>query len=85
MPTCREVAREIASDGLERCGWWRRLRVQLHLLMCRHCRAYARQIRALGVLARRLCEESGPDEADLHRLEHILLREIDSQPPQGPR
>lgn len=82
MLSCREVAREIASEGLERRSRLHRFRVRLHLFMCRRCRAYGRQIRALGVLARHLCQESAPDEAHLQKLEATILHEVDARRPQ---
>jgi anti-sigma factor RsiW len=45
MLTCREVT-ELVTDYVEgRMGWWDRIRFNLHLGMCRHCRAYVRQVR----------------------------------------
>ena len=54
MISCREVTRTISSGELEAAAWPRRLRVKLHLLMCRHCRRYARQLEKLGAAARDL-------------------------------
>jgi predicted anti-sigma-YlaC factor YlaD len=82
--SCREVAREIATDRVERKGVLNRLSVRLHLFMCRHCRAYAEQIRLLGVLTRHLCEELAPDETRLRELEAAILRDVQlrtSRPP----
>ena len=52
--SCRELA-ELISDHLEgRLGLVDRVRFQLHLGMCRDCRAYLKQmrgmVRALGAL-----------------------------------
>jgi len=54
MLTCRQLT-ELVTEYLEgRMSLWRRLQVQMHLGMCRHCRAYLRQmkttVRALGRL-----------------------------------
>jgi len=54
MLTCREVT-ELVTDYLEgRQTLVQRLRFQMHLGLCRHCRAYLRQIkqtiRTLGAL-----------------------------------
>lgn len=81
MITCKEVARSIAGDDLEGAGPWHRLRVRLHLLMCRHCRRYAEQMRSLGAAARalfRTAEESGED---LERLERSILARLDETAP----
>ena len=52
MPSCREIARMVASDELTDAGWVRRLSVRFHLLMCRHCTRYAAELRAIGASAR---------------------------------
>ena len=54
MLTCREVT-ELVTDYLEgRQTWLERVRFQMHVGMCRHFRAYLRQvkqtIRTLGQL-----------------------------------
>ena len=63
MLTCREMT-ELVTDYLEsRLPFGQRLRFELHIGMCSHCRAYLRQmkqtIRTLGGLP----EESVPPEA----------------------
>lgn len=54
MLTCRELT-ELVTDYLEgRPSLWERVRFELHLAGCRHCRAYLQQMRqtiqALGAL-----------------------------------
>ena len=76
MRTCSEVTRLVSSDELAEAGWVGRLATRMHLLLCRHCRRYASQIRSVGSLAR-----SGwaPTEDELEagrRLEADLLRRI---------
>lgn len=45
MMKCREVA-EIASDYLDHeLGAWPNIQMRLHLLACRHCRAYVANLR----------------------------------------
>lgn len=45
MLVCREVT-ELVTDFVEgRMSWWDRLRFQLHIGMCRHCREYLRQMK----------------------------------------
>ena len=74
MLTCRELARLTARDELEDAGWAKRLDVRLHLFMCRHCRAYAAQLRAIGGAARSLGRSRLEDEAALNRLERAILK-----------
>ncbi len=75
MQNCKEVAAILASDGLEEAAWTRRLSVRFHLMMCRHCRRYASQLRAIGAAASRILGprgETGDPEA-LQRLEKTIL------------
>lgn len=81
MPSCREVSGAVASGALDEAPIRRRLAVRLHLVMCRHCRRYARQLRAIGRATRELV--SSPDgEADsVERLRRALLGR--AEPPDG--
>jgi len=74
MPTCREVSRAVASGELERAGFWEGLGLRLHLLMCRHCRRYARQLRAIGQAARDLVAQAPAEQATVDRLRDAILR-----------
>lgn len=73
MPTCKQVATALASGELDRAGIRRRLAVRFHLMMCRYCRAYARQIRQLGEATRRLMRREATDPAVVERLEKRLV------------
>ena len=73
MLSCREVARLIASGELAAAGWRRRLVVRFHLAMCRYCRRYAAQLRAIGESARRMLRSGDADPATLDRLERAIL------------
>ena len=74
MLSCKEVSRSIASDELAGASWTRRLGVRFHLLMCRHCRRYEAQLRAIGVTARRLFDRlADGDQATLEGLEKRIL------------
>ena len=76
MPTCQQVAREIASDELATASWRRRSAVRIHVLLCRHCRRYARQMRAIGSAVRSLFEIPGEDAQILDRLEQTILGDM---------
>ena len=87
MLNCRELTRMLASDELIEAGWWQRLEGQVHLLMCRHCRRYAAQLRAQGAWAQR---SWGAEPEDVERLEqlksrilHHLYRKEKRAPPHG--
>ena len=60
MLRCREVTELVGADTVVRAPLRTRLRVQLHLLMCRHCRAYVRSLRQLAATARRLAMAEAP-------------------------
>ncbi len=82
MPNCKEVSTILAGDGLEGAGPGKRLSVWFHLLMCRYCRRYARQIRSIGDMARaKYGGRPTPEEAArLERMKEALLKE-DRTPP----
>ncbi len=80
MMSCKEVHEFVASDALAEAGFWQRLRLKLHLSMCRHCRNYVAQIRAIGAAAHELFREGLWDRDALDRLETDILRQA-SEPP----
>lgn len=62
MLTCQEVT-EVVTDYLEgRQTMMQRLRFQMHLGMCRHCRAYLKQMKTTVDTIGRLPNESIPPE-----------------------
>ena len=65
MIRCKEVATLLSTDQLASQPVWRRVAVGIHLLMCRHCRRFARQIARLKQAAAELGTafdaEVGPD------------------------
>ncbi len=73
MPNCKEVARLIASDELADAVWSNRALVRLHLLMCRDCRGYAAQLRAIGAAARDRWDVGVADTAAFEQLQSSIL------------
>ncbi len=73
MPNCKEVARLIASDELADAVWANRALVRLHLLMCRHCRGYAAQLRAIGAAARERWDLGAADRPAFEQLQSSIL------------
>lgn len=72
MLPCKHVATLLSTGDLASASARTRLAVRLHLAMCRHCRAFKRQLDGLGRLAgraaRRYDDEPSPDfEARLAR------------------
>ena len=73
MLTCRDLTRMIASEEFAEAGWRRRLGARFHLAMCRYCRRYVAQLRAIGESARRMLQRRDADPATLDRLERAIL------------
>jgi len=98
MSSCREVARLIASDELADAAWFNRALIRLHLLMCRHCRGYSAQLRAIGAGARDRSGSNVADSASFEKLQTSVLercldasdgtiaegRAPDPEPPESP-
>jgi hypothetical protein len=66
--TCKQASHLMATGAADVSPWTTRLVLRLHLLICRHCRAFARQLEALSAAARRVAAgtASGDDgPADL--------------------
>lgn len=64
MLTCQQLT-EIITEYVEgRMSFWKRTQVWMHLGMCRHCRAYLRQMkttaRLLGQLPKETVQETMP-------------------------
>ncbi len=54
MMTCKEVSTLVSTGALQGVSFARSLGVGLHLAMCRHCRAFRRQVNAIRDAARAL-------------------------------
>jgi len=84
MQTCRDVAYLIASDGLERAGWLRRLLVRLHLLYCRRCRRYAADLDTIGQVSRDTWNIASVDPQTVQRLERVIMDQAFRKPGDRP-
>jgi hypothetical protein len=63
MLRCREMSK-LVSESMERdLPLRQRLQVWMHLMMCRLCSGFARQMRLLRRAARENPERFGPDES----------------------
>ena len=80
MLTCQEVSRSVASDELPSAGWLRRLSITFHLLMCRHCRRYSRQIQAIGKASREVLGKEQLDPGAQERLRASILDQLPRAP-----
>ncbi|MGE0451381.1 MAG: hypothetical protein AB7Q29_17550 [Vicinamibacterales bacterium] len=54
MKTCRDVATLLSASAMDDAPLRTRLGVWLHLSMCRHCRAFKRQLESLARATRSL-------------------------------
>ena len=64
MLVCRDIT-ELVTDYVEgRMGLMDRLRFQLHLGMCRHCREYVRQMRRTLQLTGGLPRQAPPPDVE---------------------
>lgn len=65
MLRCKEVTTMVARGDLDDAGLWLRMKVRLHLMMCRHCAKYTSQLRDIGARARERFHT--PDVEDLQK------------------
>lgn len=72
MLRCDEVTRLHATDAIRTAGWRTRLSARIHLLMCRSCRRYVRELAAIGDAVRGLLNDA-PDDAESSE---ALLRRV---------
>lgn len=84
MLSCRDVTRRIASDDWVQAGFMGRVGLRLHLMMCRHCRAYARQLRAIAEAARTAWQPRPRDQQVLDRLQERILQQVESEERTSP-
>ena len=71
MIPCKHVAELLLSDQLSNRGWWTRVQVRLHLAMCGFCSRLERQVKQLGIAARKSAEG---DETGKGLEERVLRR-----------
>jgi hypothetical protein len=57
MMTCKEVSTLVSMEQVDEVPLARRMGVWLHLMMCRHCRRFRRQLLRLGRIARLIADE----------------------------
>lgn len=72
MLRCRDVTRLVASEEIRTAPWMTRIGVRLHLVFCRHCRRYVRELARIGAAVRDLYRDAA-DEPDR---EEAVIRAI---------
>jgi hypothetical protein len=86
MLRCKDVTELIGSECAASAGLRTRLAVRMHLLWCRHCRAYARSLRKFAAIARRLALGAPIMEgARLEEIVGVVRREAERVGPRVPR
>ena len=57
MMTCKEVSTLVSMEQVNEAPLGRRMGVWFHLMMCRHCRRFQRQLLRLGRIARLIADD----------------------------
>ena len=78
MRPCSEIGRLVASDEILEASWLIRLETRFHVFMCKHCKAYADQLRRLGQAARVLfsAPPNTEEQESINRLRDKLFSEL---------
>ena len=77
MLQCNEVTRLHASEAVRGASLRTRIAVRIHLLMCRYCRRYVRELRGLGGAVRTLHR----DAVDRDHDHEAMVRRVLPQEP----
>jgi hypothetical protein len=73
MLSCRDVSKIVSSDEMNELGRMKRMELRLHLMLCRHCKRYADQMRAIGEAMRQIWRSRQVEHESLERLERKIL------------
>ncbi len=71
MLSCEELTKLLTDYFEERLPWATKLKLQMHLAMCKHCRAYVAQMRAVERAAGSLPKVEITESAHAELLEHF--------------
>lgn len=80
MLTCQELIELVTEYAEGRLPWSRYLAFQMHLGMCRHCRAYVKQVRLTVRIVGQVPAQPMPQD-----VEDELLRRFRTWQPSGTR
>ncbi|MGE0447232.1 MAG: zf-HC2 domain-containing protein [Vicinamibacterales bacterium] len=61
MMTCKQAATLMSTGDAESASWRTRLSLWMHVAMCRHCRAFKRQLDLLANVGRALSTSHGSE------------------------
>ena len=76
MMTCKEVSTLVSMGEVASAPMAKRMAVWMHLAMCRHCRAFRRQMRLIGRASRLVSEAFGREPSP--RFEGKILEHLGS-------
>ena len=74
MISCKKVATLVSEQSTGRLPWWR-VDARFHLLMCRNCRRFARQMHQMG-LGSAVCRDALEPEGDAGEFEARVLKQL---------
>lgn len=91
MMSCSEITEQVTAYLDRRMPLSQRMAFRMHIMMCRHCRRYLRQMRATVALTGKMPVEPVPDEVrdDLVRALLAVRQDtadngVDPRPETGP-
>jgi hypothetical protein len=74
MISCKEVASLISRRSTGHLPWWR-VDARFHVLMCRSCRRFARQMQQIGLVST-VCRDALEPEGDAGEFEARVLKHL---------
>lgn len=74
MLNCKQVTKIISSEDSQ--SWRRKLEVRFHLLMCKHCRKYAKHIDIIKTSFKNIFQLSDADKEKINEIEQTVLEKI---------
>ena len=82
MLKCKDVTALISSDELDDAGFFKRMEVRLHLLMCNHCNRYLSQIKSIGRGAKDNARDLEADSQQIKRMKKNIVNKVHGRDPE---
>ena len=70
MLSCEDTTHLVVKKAYEKLGWWDRMRIFMHLSMCKYCSLFEKQNKFIDDQVAKL------DEAGLSKLDHDTKTKI---------
>ena len=76
MLSCKEIVKTLSSE--DRSTWRKRLEVRVHLMMCQHCRKYAKHLEILksGIKNLFSIKDKAADPNKITAIENEVIKKI---------